>query len=75
MNVDNLIPFDKMPQEEHKRLSSLGGIASGKKRRYKALMKKRMLEIIRLDDEFSKLTDEEYSDFKKWQRQQRRKKV
>jgi len=72
MNVENLIPFNRLPKEKQKEIAKLGGIASGKKRRYNALMKKRMIEIIRLDDEFSRLTEQEYSDFKKWQREQRK---
>ena len=42
MNEKNLIPFDKMPKSEHKKLSSKGGVQSGKTRSLKAKMKKLM---------------------------------
>ena len=72
MKNNNLIPFNQMPPEQHRELSKRGGIASGKKRKANALLKKRMIELLRRYDMFEKLSDEEYADFKKWQRKQRK---
>lgn len=72
MNDKNLIQFDQMPPEQHRELSRRGGIASGKKRKANALLKKRMIELLRRYDMLEKLSDEEYADFKEWQRKQRK---
>lgn len=72
MKNNNLIPFNQMPPEQHRELSKRGGIASGKKRKSNALLKKRMIELLRRYDMFEKLSDEEYADFKEWQRKQRK---
>lgn len=73
MNNENLILFNKLSTEKQRELSRRGGIASGKKRRAKAALKKRMIEIMRIYDVFEKLSDEEYADFKKWQKEHKRK--
>lgn len=51
MNEKNLRPFDQMPAEEHRKLSQLGGIASGKARRKKREQTEAEKERERLEEE------------------------
>lgn len=44
----NLIPFDKLTEEEQRKLASKGGIASGKARKEKKLMKEQIELLLSL---------------------------
>lgn len=43
-SLENLRPFGTLPPEEQREIARLGGIASGKKRRYKADLRSAMIE-------------------------------
>lgn len=74
MNERNLIKFSNMDPEQHRELSSLGGVQSGIERRRRAYIRRKAIETLRTMDELQELTDQEYVDFKKWQKTQKRKK-
>lgn len=46
INKDNLIPLNKRTKEEQREIATMGGIASGEVRREKAMMKKRLEELL-----------------------------
>ena len=47
MNEDNLIPFNERTEEEQRKIARMGGIASGKVRKEKKLLKDIHLQTIR----------------------------
>ncbi|MGN1134201.1 MAG: hypothetical protein ACI4RN_07090 [Oscillospiraceae bacterium] len=72
-SLKNLISFDKMSEEKQRDLSRRGGIASGKARRKKAAWQKAAIQMLRNMDYMENLNDEQYQDFMKWRKEQRRK--
>lgn len=49
MANENLIPFNKRTEEEQRKIQRKGGIASGKARREKADLKKKVNQILEMD--------------------------
>ncbi|HBV51645.1 MAG TPA: hypothetical protein DEF06_05125 [Clostridiales bacterium] len=73
MNDKNLIKFSDMDPKQHRELSKKGGINSGAERRRRSELKRKAIEMLRTMDELQELTDQEYADFKRWQKMQRKK--
>ena len=69
MNNKNLIPFNKMSSEQHKKISRLGGIASGEERRKTKKWKSVAQEYLYK----TYIIDEELEEYKKWKRSKARK--
>lgn len=71
-SLENLIPFNEMPKEQHKEISRRGGIASGEKRRKKSALVK--LCKMQLEKTFlaEGITKQELEDFRRWQQEQRK---
>lgn len=71
-SLENLVPFNKMPKEQHREISRRGGIASGEKRRKKSALVK--LCKIQLEKAFlaEGVTKQELDDFRRWQQEQRK---
>jgi len=67
-NTQNLIPFNIMEKERHLELSRKGGIASGEKKREKALMKKQIEELVHKHWLVENLSEKEYQEYISWQR-------
>ena len=77
MNNENLRPFNVLSPEEHRKVSRMGGIASGQARARKAYMKAVAREMILRSVYFSEAEEEleqEWNEFQRWRRRQRRKK-
>ena len=49
MSHENLIPFNERTEEEQRKIQRKGGIASGKARREKADLKKKVNQILEMD--------------------------
>lgn len=72
-SLKNLIPNSERTAKELSEMGRKGGIASGKERHRQAIMKAYFRK--RLKDMYiaEALTEQEYEDFKKWQRYRRKK--
>ena len=71
MNDENLIPFDKMPPEQHKELSRRGGVASGITRARHAYMRSVAEELVMRCYVFND-TKEEIAAFRAWKRRKKK---
>lgn len=56
MNEDNLIPFNKMTEEQQREIARKGGIASQKKRKERKTLKEELIMLLEMNDNNNKIS-------------------
>lgn len=56
MNEDNLIPFNKLTEEEQREIARKGGIASGESRRKRKTLKEELIMLLESDNNNNKIS-------------------
>ena len=73
MSKENLHPFDSMSPEEHRELSSRGGIAFGERRRYLSDLRMAIIEALAGYDLAQETREEYRRAIRRYVREQRKK--
>lgn len=56
MNKENLIPFNKMTEEQQREIARKGGIASQKKRKERKTLKEELIALLETNDNNNKIS-------------------
>ena len=56
MNEENLIPFNKLTEEEQREIARKGGIASGESRRQRKTLKEELILLLETNDNNNKIS-------------------
>ena len=56
LNEDNLIPFNKLTEEEQREIARKGGIASGESRRKRKTLKDELIMLLETDNNNNKIS-------------------